>query len=967
MASIGDFLAGLFNKKEKKDEKPVKVSLPNGTSKTSTPSGIPQYQPSQQLFTPKPIQQTQSFPVRKPSTTPTKEETQKARIQSSIAPAIGPTQFGKELFVAPALARQAISFGQSIKRGVTGEAPEPYRPKSSLGKFLLEPSKDFKGIEDVQTRLDRASKLGEDVTNTKTGGLAFSALGIPLLTTAELLPGGGGKKKIATEIEEGILKSIKARELVGNIRLDKFNLPEESQVELGKLILDNSGFVAQRRGVQSIEETQRLADTLIPNLNLKKGTALNAEEIQSLGNAVTGLQSKVDNFAQKIASGENADDTIAMFQLAKQELAFGLESLAGATAESGRSLRQLRELRKIGDTKDIDLINKAVKLSGGRENAINVAKKLVELENDTDKIKYIQSLSRPGFDSKFQELWVNSILSNPVTHIVNITGNTVRALLNPPIKAVQAGIETFRPGQRQIFFGEVPQEIFGLFGGLTDGVKKASYVLRNGLSISEASKLDIGRVPSIKGLTGEVVRTPTKFLSAADEFFKTIVGTSQTRALAYREAKREGLTGVKFNERVGELIANPTKKILDEVDYRKLESTYQLELGKSGKALSNFLNTSPGAKYIVPFFKTPTNIAKDAFRTSPVGFLDIMTKLKTGKFKDLPDNESTRRLAQAAIGSVMAAFVVQKTLEGKITGSTPKDPTERQTFYDIEGKQPYSIRIGDKWVSYARVEPFATIFGATADITKLTQEEDIADASTKIVFSIANNLKDKTFLSGVSQFIESIDDPTKAEKWISNLASGFVPFSGTARFAQRLSDPSLRTPDTFKERVQANLPIVSKQLPPRRTVFGEVINRPLSQRVSPFGMGDAETIDPTIQKLRDSGIQINQISNRVGGMKLTNEEFNLYTGVIGKTFKKIMDNVVQTPGWETLSKNDQQEAVDDIRLKIATEVRKALFPAKELRSDIQKQFEDSGLSSKEANKKSIQVVEKLEQKIRERQ
>jgi len=51
----------------------------------------------------------------------------------------------------------------------------------------------------------------------------------------------------------------------------------------------------------------------------------------------------------------------------------------------------------------------------------------------------------------------------------------------------------------------------------------------------------------------------------------------------------------------------------------------------------------------------------------------------------------------------------------EITGQAPTSPTERDQFYR-EGKQPFSIKIGDKWVSYQQLEPYNQLFNLMANV-----------------------------------------------------------------------------------------------------------------------------------------------------------------------------------------------------------------------------------------------------------
>src|SRR5690606_28524801 len=104
--------------------------------------------------------------------------------------------------------------------------------------------------------------------------------------------GGSVGKKLITEGAETVAPKL-AADVAGNIRRDKFDLPDDGKEMLRTIITENKDFTAQRRGVRSIEQTNKAAEEIIANTRLAKGTALNADEAQALGNATANLQNKV--------------------------------------------------------------------------------------------------------------------------------------------------------------------------------------------------------------------------------------------------------------------------------------------------------------------------------------------------------------------------------------------------------------------------------------------------------------------------------------------------------------------------------------------------------------------------------------------------------------------------------------------------------------------------------------------------
>jgi len=76
--------------------------------------------------------------------------------------------------------------------------------------------------------------------------------------------------------------------------------------------------------------------------------------------------------------------------------------------------------------------------------------------------RFIRSMSRASFKDKFFELYINSLLSGPITHLVNTTSNAITFLAKFPEKALAAGVEAVRAtatrGARERFLGEVSEK-----------------------------------------------------------------------------------------------------------------------------------------------------------------------------------------------------------------------------------------------------------------------------------------------------------------------------------------------------------------------------------------------------------------------------------------------------------------------------------------------------------------------------
>ena len=174
------------------------------------------------------------------------------------------------------------------------------------------------------------------------------------------------------------------------------------------------------------------------------------------------------------------------------------------------------------------------------------------------------------------------------------------------------------------------------------------------------------------------------------------------------------------------------------------------------------LTTTPGlagtaAKVFLPFVRTPTNLLKFALERSPAAPLlkewraDFMAG---GARRDLA-------IAKMLLGTGLGMTIYEGALHGMVSGSPPSDSNKARLLY-ADGWQPYSIKLGDQWYSYKRLDPFSTTIGVAADMATVPQgltEKQQDDKTSLLVASIMGNLADKTWLSGVSDLTDALSDP----------------------------------------------------------------------------------------------------------------------------------------------------------------------------------------------------------------
>jgi len=706
---------------------------------------------------------------------------------------------------------------------------------------------------------------------------------------------------------------------VGNISLDRL----DSQEAIGRLLTNIrakfGGFDAARRGKMTHEETASLARQLgmTPDDLIKRpvGQAMNAEQAHAMASLLAKSSDEVVKLARKAQGGTDADKA-AFMQAAVRHAAIQ-EQVEGARAEAGRALSAMR---MTASSKDVaGRIHKAIiDNAGGNDRVEEVAREILDVADttgDPGKVtRTLQDVLKPKLGDKLSEVYINSLLSGPQTHAANFLSNSLTAALQLPEHAVAAGLGVIRGGPDRVMPGEIPARVFGMLQGTREGFRAFARTMRTGYTMDHGAKIEGAEQHAVSGIKGSIIRTPTRALSAADELFKGIARRMEINGLALRTAQGEGLTGDALKKRVADLTANPTAEMQDQAGKYARYVTFQTPLGPVGQAVSRVSQWKPMnvpvGKFVVPFVRTPANLIKYAAERSPAA------PLLTDWRKDFMAGGARRdmAIAKAAVGSGAGLLFYQWAKEGKITGSGPADDNAR-ALMQADGWQPYSIKVGDRWVSYARMDPLSTTMGVAADLA--TKGDEMTDsqrehAGALVTAAVIKNLSNKTWLSGVADLVDAIDDPArKAGSYARNEAASVAVPAILAQIA-RASDPNVRDSSTIGNAIKSRVPVLSQQVPAQLDAWGEPKQRgslPLGlSAVAPFNVSTAKN-DPVTAQLLAAGAHINLPSPSIAGVALTPEQMRAYQIAIGKQSYPTVAAVVSSPDWSTMGREQKEDAI----------------------------------------------------------
>jgi len=756
---------------------------------------------------------------------------------------------------------------------------------------------------------------------------------------------------------------VEGPEKAGNIRLDKYVEPEDFKKIVQDVVDNKVNLDAARRvvkfGTQG-EELKALAQQLgmtPDDVMLRKvGQAFNAEQVTATRMLFDEAGARVATLARKVADPSQASDALRVeLKYAMTKFASLAEQLVGITAEAGRALRAYREY--IGPAEQKNKFIADFLKTNTRDDIDELAKAITQIDSDEGLATFVKEAYKPTYKDMIQELWINGLLSAPPTHMVNIISNTITTGLRPAEYFLAAAAGKFRKGDDKITFGEAGARLAGSIYGALEGLRGIGKALikpipfvgeRFGATLEESfdladplTKLELARQKAIPGLAGDIIRIPGAALQIGDAFFKNIGQQQEYFGRAVRKAKAEG-KGIK---RAYELLRDKSKLgaevKLDAIDEGRYV-TFTKPLTGLARDWQAYVARHPGWRFLTPFIRTPINIVNYAFDRLPTSAFFGQTKediVKGGLARD-------KALGKIALGASIMAGVSTLAQNGQITGRGPSAWKEKQQLME-EGWQPYSIKVGNKYYSYNRFEPVGILFGVTADLNEIVRDapqkfqdenqDAIADIGTQLIGSVSENLINKTFLTGLAGAVEVISDPDRyADRFLQRFAGSFVPTA--FYYGRKAEDNLVRDARTTTDNLINRLPQVggefffgktSKDLPPKRNVFGETIEyRPtpnvFGYTFIPINISEIQQ-DPVFSELNRIGYVPSMPQRKMGSVELTPDQYESLLRIQEELgTKQKLEQIVLSPNY-TNSTEYQKQMILETLIKQAQEQARTIF------------------------------------------
>ena len=657
------------------------------------------------------------------------------------------------------------------------------------------------------------------------------------------------------------------------------------------------------------EHIQRLSER-------EKGDIDNVEELVGNANAIRDTWDKglplFKELAEKRKNGTISQKDIAEAgEILTRMAAIGSQYF-GVRGEVGRALQIFRTTQDA--VEKAEYMIRSLKGVNSEEDLLDAVEALSTVEEPGKAANAARELYKLKASDYFMEWYYMTLLSGVPTHVVNLVSTGIMGAVGEFDNIVASAIGGLMGDEDRITMSEIAARMKAVGKGVMYGANMFSNVMRNfekeDFTEFGNQKIDRPQKRAIPGIAGKAIRLPMRALSAEDAFWK---GTFYTMGLAQEAERISNLTG----QSVEDLLNNPTKEMRDNAWKQAEQATFTERGGEITKALQRFRKAHPIFNIVFPFVQTPGNIIKTAVRHSLAA--PMMKEVR----EDIRAGGRRKHLAYARIatGTMIMSAAVMMVLQGVMTGQPPEDPQKRRYWY-AQGNQPYSVKIGDQWVSFSRLEPFGTLLGTAADMVSIARRmnaDEAEEAWSVVIASVFNNLTSKTYLRGLSDLITMIQDPERySERYFQRFLSTLAVPTGVAYMA-KAQDDRRRMINSLPDAIKARLPYLRQSLPERLDFAGRPIMETGSsayRMLSPAYLSDVTT-DPVSAELDKYDVRFPVIGKRFRGVELTPDQRNELIEFTGKPAYKAIEKLIKSAAYKRMpdyaKKYVLQKIIDRIR------------------------------------------------------
>ena len=540
-----------------------------------------------------------------------------------------------------------------------------------------------------------------------------------------------------------------------------------------------------------------------------------------------------------------------------------------------------------------------------------------------------------------------AMLGNPKTHIRNMVSNAAMWATRQAKNAIARTIEDIAPVKERTKTWKRASDDVKAYA---EQVTEEMYESEMDSKYSEAGSIKAKR-QILPGVIGKSSKVNSDALSGEDTFFSKP---------AYRESLREFLTAngitteadIKKNP---EIVAKAKAYAMEQAKQATFQQDSYIASKISEIERKNpLLNIAIGS--VLPFKKTPINVAKTAVAYSPLGIArNIYDAVQVSK-GNMEVSEAIDHVAQTITGTSLTLIGYALASMGVLNGAGEDD---KEGEYDYQlGEQSYSFNFNGDTFSLSWLSPVAMplFVGANAYEQFVEKRDWNGNVVTEALAQTLDPLSEMSFLSSLSSVLSSYDDGMAAfggmlESAGQSYITSFVP-TLSSQIAQVMDDTKRSTKvaansgwDFGEEtwnKIKYKIPGLRNTLEPSTDIWGNeiklsenVLEKAFETFLAPYARREdiATAVDEEIKDLYsqtgDTGlipsIPNNYVSYDGEKYEMSAKEFTEFKKMYGQTAFDLMEQLFDTDTYRNADSETRADMVNRVYDYARDEARKEYF------------------------------------------
>ena len=717
------------------------------------------------------------------------------------------------------------------------------------------------------------------------------------------------------------------------------------------------------------------SDTYIPDSNLKQLQRADMNiEANGVDNSLETLKGKLGNgdriTATDIATSERLIEYYSKVG-DKAKLQDAIQTSAMAGTEAGRTVQALSILNHstpegqvVWIQRSIDKLNDKLEKTKVKERfkfTPEMQQEILQATNQEEALNNVyKQLGQQVPMTTMQKLdsWrYFAMLGNPRTHIRNIVGNKVMGYIQQAKNHLAGTIEdiVLRNSDDRQFTTKIADK-----------------------KTKEFAKADIENVLDRLGLTENKYNPKSRIEQNQKVFKSEFMNKTIGKLMEFNDMALEAEDGWGLKAMYPKALAQYITANNIDVDnitdaqlakarnfaIRQAEEATFHQDNAIASAISQFEGKNNLTRFatgaILPFKKTPMNVAAEGIQYSPIGLLDSLTRgsinLRKGKINV---HEYIDGISKGLTGTGIALLGYALT-EAGILKASGGDDQDKNNFESAQGKQNYSLKVGEKTYSLDWLAPTGIPLFMGSELYQLASQKvkekgeknntpEVAKSATKILNSMATAMNPLSEMSMISGLTSTLQSYASGNKGLENLGLNatksyvgqFVPtvlgqvaktFDDKERSTTSTeSDPLPKALDTLGNQIKSKIPGLRQTLPTKTDIWGKdvenegnIIEKGLNAGVFPWSSKKVNENNPTnkeISKLYDETLDKSVLpSNSIDKVlnidkekyRLSNEQYSKLKKMYGEINYKVLSDLTSSPEYKEMNDEQKVKAISDI-------------------------------------------------------